>query len=262
MSKSTAKRVKKILRRNRYLINIIIILLGIVATILGFVIPNEVVEQILLSIGLSFVGTGIVTIITVLAMDTDDDSNDFVSEWGVEQIYSTRSEMNSHTAVVLPNMKKEYYTIAFGVKSLRDAYDKLFMEKVKHGLKIKFITMHPDSKFLVEREKIEQKQVGEIRKTIIDLISWIEKLKKIARNPNNVQIKFYDSIPLDFFCKIDDNIYIGPYLYGKESQQTISYRFSETGKGFTYYLDYFNNLWDNPMMKELETVKKEINYDN
>lgn len=124
--------------------------------------------------------------------------------------------MNSHTALVFPAMKKEYCQIAFGVKSLRDAYDGLFMDKVKRGLKVKFITVHPNSIFLEEREKIENKQAGEIRKTIIDLIQWIEKLKSNTKRPDNIQIKFYDSLPLDFYCKIDDNLYVGPYYTVKK----------------------------------------------
>ena len=102
--------------------------------------------------------------------------------------------MNSHTALVFPAMKKEYCQIAFGVKSLRDAYDGLFMDKVKRGLKVKFITVHPNSIFLEEREKIENKQAGEIRKTIIDLIQWIEKLKSNTKRPDNIQIKIFTTL--------------------------------------------------------------------
>ena len=262
MSKKTDK-FRKALNQNKYLINLIIILLGIILSILGIVIPNETAVQILLNIGLAFVSSGIISLLTILVIDSkDNDETKELAVWGLEQIYTTRSEMNSHTALVFPAMKKEYCQIAFGVKSLRDAYDGLFMDKVKRGLKVKFITVHPNSIFLEEREKIENKQAGEIRKTIIDLIQWIEKLKSNTKRPDNIQIKFYDSLPLDFYCKIDDNLYVGPYLYGKESQQTISYRFSPNGKGFKYYSNYFETLRNSPMTKELNEVKKEIGYNN
>lgn len=261
--KNNTDKLRKILNQNKYLINIIIILLGIVASILGVVIANVTVSQILLNIGLSFVSSGIISIITIAVIDSNEKEEDKeLTSWGLEQIYATRSEMNSHTATVFPTMKKEYCQIAFGVKSLRDAYDSLFMDKVKHGLKVKFITMHPNSEFLKERELVENKQKGEIRKTIIDLIKWIEKLQKNAKKASNIQIKFYDSLPLDFYCKIDDNLYVGPYLYGKESQQTISYRFSPNGKSFNYYVKYFDTLWNSSIMKDLAEVKKEINNEN
>ena len=197
MSKKTDK-FRKALNQNKYLINLIIILLGIILSILGIVIPNETAVQILLNIGLAFVSSGIISLLTILVIDSkDNDETKELAVWGLEQIYTTRSEMNSHTALVFPAMKKEYCQIAFGVKSLRDAYDGLFMDKVKRGLKVKFITVHPNSIFLEEREKIENKQAGEIRKTIIDLIQWIEKLKSNTKRPDNIQIKFYDSLPLD-----------------------------------------------------------------
>lgn len=158
MSKKTDK-FRKALNQNKYLINLIIILLGIILSILGIVIPNETAVQILLNIGLAFVSSGIISLLTILVIDSkDNDETKELAVWGLEQIYTTRSEMNSHTALVFPAMKKEYCQIAFGVKSLRDAYDGLFMDKVKRGLKVKFITVHPNSIFLEEREKIENKQ--------------------------------------------------------------------------------------------------------
>lgn len=53
MSKKTDK-FRKALNQNKYLINLIIILLGIILSILGIVIPNETAVQILLNIGLAF----------------------------------------------------------------------------------------------------------------------------------------------------------------------------------------------------------------
>ena len=49
MSKKTDK-FRKALNQNKYLINLIIILLGIILSILGIVIPNETAVQILLNI--------------------------------------------------------------------------------------------------------------------------------------------------------------------------------------------------------------------
>lgn len=250
-----------LLTRNKNLVNFIIILIGIILTIIGFILPiDSIPSSILVSIGLSFLSTGLVAMLMLMTIDSkdNDEREQMFLEWGIAEIYQTRSQMNSHTAKAYPNMKKEFQQIAFGVKSLRDAYDSLFIEKVKKGLKIRFITIHPDSKFLLEREKIENKQPGEIRKTIIDLMSWIEKLQKVAKKPENIQIKFYDSLPLDFYSKIDDNLYVGPYLYGKESQQTISYRFSPIGKGYKYYTEYFETIWNDSMLKDLKTVKEEL----
>ena len=50
---------------------------------------------------------------------------------------------------------------------------------------------------------------------------------------------------LDFYWRVDDVIYIGPYWYGVESQQTITYKYLAGGKGFTQYSEYFETLWNN-----------------
>ena len=258
MNKTSIQKLHILLKQNKYLINIIVVLIGIICTFLGVIIQETSTQQFFFNIGISFISTGIVTILTIFVISDDDEQDALYTKWGMIQIYRTRSEMNSHTATVFPIMKNEYCQIAFGVKSLRDAYDKLFEQKVKKGLKIRFITIHPNSIFLRERERVENKQSGEIRKTILDLISWIEKLQRLAKNPTDIQIKFYDSLPLDFYCKIDNNLYIGPYLYNKESQQTISYRFLPGGLGFEYYTDYFDDLWNSSIMKDLAQVRLDL----
>ena len=141
-----------LLARNKNLVNIVIILLGVLMTIVGFILPNDTIpSSVLVSIGLSFLSTGLVALLMLMTIDSKDadEREQMFLEWGIAEIYQTRSQMNSHTAKPYPCMKKEFQQIAFGVKSLRDAYDSLFVEKVKKGLKIRFITIHPDSPFLI-----------------------------------------------------------------------------------------------------------------
>ena len=50
---------------------------------------------------------------------------------------------------------------------------------------------------------------------------------------------------LDFYWRVDDEIYIGPYWYGIGSQQTITYKFIAGKQGFEVYAEYFERLWEN-----------------
>lgn len=74
----------------------------------------------------------------------------------------------------------------------------------------------------------------------------LEDLQTIAPKPENVQVKYYNSLPEDFYFRVDDHVFIGPYLYGISSQQTISYEFKGAAKGASYYKDYFEHLWNDP----------------
>ena len=49
---------------------------------------------------------------------------------------------------------------------------------------------------------------------------------------------------LDFYWRVDDEIYIGPYWYKFSSQNTITYKFVSGKQGFDMYADYFEQLWD------------------
>ena len=50
---------------------------------------------------------------------------------------------------------------------------------------------------------------------------------------------------LDFYWRMDDELYVGPYLLNIESQQTITYKHLKGDKGFKLYSDYFESLWNN-----------------
>jgi hypothetical protein len=73
---------------------------------------------------------------------------------------------------------------------------------------------------------------------------WINKLKEISPNKNNIQLKFYDKLPLQSYYRQDDYIYTGPYLYGKPSQQTISYEYRKNSLGYEYWDSYFRFIWE------------------
>ena len=63
---------------------------------------------------------------------------------------------------------------------------------------------------------------------------------------------------LDFYWRVDDDIYVGPYWLGYLSQQTISYKFTgKTDQGFTMYSNYFDKIWNNSeILTTLVTASK------
>jgi len=166
-----------------------------------------------------------------------------IEKWGLENIFETRQQMNYSTDKAFDTLEKHLDIIAWGLKSFRDAKDKFIKEKVKKGLKIRFITPHPDSLYVTQREIDEKEIPGQIKQTILNLQKWVEELQLIAPHPENIQIRFYKSLPEDFYFSVDDYVFIGPYLYGIASQQTISYEFKKPSKGASYYQEYFERLW-------------------
>jgi hypothetical protein len=224
--------------------------IGVICLLSAVFTGHEDGKNILLSVGCSLIASSVVSYLTSKYLVRMNRIKHIVEHWGLESIFETRQEMNRSTDIAFESLEKHLDIIAWGLKSFRDAKDKIVREKVKRGLKIRFVTLHPDSEYVKQREKDENEAPGQIRHTILNLQEWIEGLQKIAPKPENIQVKYYDSLPEDFYFRVDDHVFIGPYLYGISSQQTISYEFKSPAKGALYYRDYFERLWNNPTFCE------------
>ena len=63
---------------------------------------------------------------------------------------------------------------------------------------------------------------------------------------------------LDFYWRVDDKIFIGPYWHGYKSSDTITYEFSSKGMAFQQYSEYFERLWSNSEITRPLTDIEEI----
>ena len=197
-----------------------------------------------ISIGCSLIASGLVIVLTTLLVDRRMQSP--LDVWGIKNIYPSRSRMNEDCDVSLSKAKYKVDIVAFGLQSYRTEQDKLTRKLLRNGVNFRIITMHPDSPAVVQREKEEKGTSGQIRNTISQLIDWANKLNQEKEYKGKIEIKGYNCMTLDFYWRVDDDIYVGPYWYGRQSQQTISYRFSgKTTQGFNIYSDYFDELWNN-----------------
>jgi hypothetical protein len=175
--------------------------------------------------------------------------NELTEKWGIFSIYKARQNMNMDCDIDLVNAKKQFDIIAFGLKSFRDSQDKLIKQRVNEGLKMRILSMNPDGEFIrqrsieeAEREVIEA--TPDLRNTIMGLENWVKSVNKTIDNKkNHIELKYYNCMTLDFYYRLDDVLYIGPYWYKKTSQQTVSYKFVK-GEMFELYEDYFESLWN------------------
>jgi len=171
-------------------------------------------------------------------------THDIINYWGLKAIYQTRQQMNRSADIAFKALENQLDIIAWGLKSFRDAKGKAIEEKISNGLKMRVVAPDPNSEYVKQREIDEKEVEGQIKNTIVNLTQWIRELKQVSPDPSNVQIKFYNSLPEDFYFRNDETLFIGPYLWGISSQQTISYEFKGGSKGFSYYTDYFDKLWN------------------
>lgn len=237
---------------NAELVNSITFCIGFAVVLWGALSGyTTAIGTILISIGTSLIASSVVVFISTKYMFKQNKIKDIIEKWGMIGIYDTRAKMNDSANISLENNENNLDIIAFGLRNFRDAQTDIIKQKVSQGMQIRILTINPKSKFLEQREKDEKELPGQIANTIVQLDSWVEEIKQMQIRDKQVQIKFYDTLPLDFYFRLDNRLFIGPYLYGKTSQQTISYEYSYSSVGFEYYVNYFENLWND------ETFAKE-----
>jgi hypothetical protein len=151
-------------------------------------------------------------------------------------------------------MKTSIESYSLGSRDELNYQGEIIREQINHDLTIRILTPFPDSEFVMQREKDENCVKGEIRKSIKDLIIWAKDTNYLYPKQNNpIQIKYYKTLPLESYMRIDNRIFVGPFMVNKISQLTIAYEFKGNSKGFEYYNSYFDELWNHT-----ELVKKAL----
>lgn len=221
---------------------LIIIIVGIISVLFDiFVLKTS--QCIWISVGCSLLASGIVILAQELLLEGK--KVDPLEEWGLEKIYETRAEKSKESDPELDKAKEQLDVIAFGLKSFRSKHTKRVEKILKRGVNVRILTMNPneDNLFLKQREHEEEETEGQIRNSIVQLVKWADNLN--SRNyAGKIEIKGYKCMTLDFYWRVDNDIYVGPYWYHVGSQQTITYKFHKGGKGFDTYSDYFEELWN------------------
>lgn len=234
---------------------IIILLLGIIFVLiaLAFFKPtsspfnNELYFTILISIGCSVLATAIASLFLRLPWIR----NKFkrlkqLRTMGINNIYATRAAMNVESNEKIEDAKTEIDICALGLTGFRDQHEDLIRKKLKQGVKIRILAPSPTSPFLSQIDNEEQEKVGKTKDNIERLIKWVSQIKETIPESNKdlLQVKVHSLLPPSSYMRVDNSMFTGPNMYGKRSQQTISFSFVE-GEALNIYKKLFNTLWEN-----------------
>jgi len=224
---------------------VISLLLGIALSGLPFtpLLDNKPdLKSFLLGVGCSLIASSLVVLLASKSTFRRNKTEDLTEQWGLYDIYESRQYMNNDSNVELKFMSDNLDIMAWGLSAFRDQHEALIQEKVKKGLRMRILAPHPDSGHVKQRAIEEGSAPEQIKLQIEALAKWIAELKKNAKYPGDVDIRFYESLPQSHYMRVDNNIYIGPYFYKKKSQQTVSMSFKD-GDMLKLYTTYFDALW-------------------
>jgi len=232
----------------------IIIVVGIVSCVVTAFLEG-VADTVLISIGCSLIASGVVIIMHDFFVEKKTIS--MLDEWKIERIYATRAEKSAESDPELIKAKYQLDVVAFGLSSFRGKHTSKVEALLRKGINVRILTMNPDSEHAIERDKEEKKSPGATAHSIRDLVAWANKLN-LKGYSGKVIVKGYNTMTLDFYWRVDNTVYAGPYWYGVSSQQTITFRFCDGGKGFTQYTQYFEELWNAEGLAATLTEVKEF----
>lgn len=80
------------------------------------------------------------------------------------------------------------------------------------------------------------------------LIEYVDEINKIVAAKGegaNIQLKYYKSTPTTMIFRIDDVMFVGPYLHKRVSRNTCTFKL-ERGELYSQYEDHFEKLWNDP----------------
>lgn len=255
---SIMKEIDSNMSKTEKLINILVIFIGVAMVAVGVALmfsEHEILATVFISVGSSLLASSVIMYLTSVYLNKHTTGQRLSEYWGLEEIYLQRSEITLDRECILSSAKKSLDMCAFGSHSMRNSpnIDKIVKDRVRLGLKIRMLVINPNSEYLKQRESEEGVAEGSIRKHIISLLSWVVKLKRIAPVTSHVSIKLYDALPLDYYQRVDDYLFIGPYQFKKPSRNTITLKYKAHTKGFEYYATCFDDLWDDPNFAELQS---------
>lgn len=242
--------IKKIQNKGLgYLTNVVIFLLGIIIVLLGIFLKGDKVDDvystILLSVGTSIIATSIVTYINSRYIIHNNMLKAIIEEWKLEGVYESKAVMNKKSNECLDACKEYVDIIAIGMENFLANKGKALEGLLKNGVRIRVITCDPSSESL-ERREIDElgRCTGKMQLDIENLQNWI---KRQENERYDIHVKYYVSYPAFSYLRIDKNVFWSDNLCKMPSQQSMAFEFIKGGKGFDYYSEYFEKLWESDL---------------
>lgn len=194
-----------------------------------------------------------------------------IIKWGLECITEGRRTFAGDKEKFFINAQQQVDVIAFGLRNARELNTPAEVAKsLNNGnYRIRLICPDPDGYAAKHQDLFETppesrasfEESSETATSIKKLIEWVSQIKtKLnADKKSSIEIKMYSDLPLFFYMRIDSDLFVGPYILGNSSKNSITFHFKKGGKGFDYFEEYFKTTWDTLEMDSSNSNSSNIN---
>lgn len=224
-----------------YLIsNALIFAIGMIGVVIG--------TPIAVAIGTSLVATGVAgAALFVYVLLTEDLTHryEMISEFGVRDFFKARSvSIRDVYESRLETASDHIDLLGFGQKSFREDFGREFERWVSRGVSVRILLLDPEfptheSAIADLRDGEENHAKGDIRR---DVESFLVETRDLRTKNDNFNVRLYRCLPVLNILRIDEELFWGPYLYGKPSRSAPTVL---VGRGalFDVMLGHFDAIW-------------------
>lgn len=170
---------------------------------------------------------------------------------GMTTVFATRSvAIRSEYEPRFSTARDQIAILGFGLRALREDFGGQFAGWARHA-RVRILLLDPDApmggeSFADLRDLEEHNPVGSIR---ADVKSFLDATKALRTDfPNSFQIRLYRCIPSINVCIIDDEVFWGPYVHGRQSRNTVTFLCRAGGTMAVMLTEHFEAIWGDPVM--------------
>jgi hypothetical protein len=221
------------------LVNLLVVLSGVVLTQISMLEIKDV--------GVSLIASGLVTLFYfAYPKTTVEEEYHKLTKNKLTATYVTRDLKEEYSAL-LNSASKKIDVLGLGLNKFREDNGEIVKQKCLQGVQVRFLVIDPESDSFKMRNLEEGDKMGEtIRAPQEKLLEYVADTNQAVATKaagKKIQIKYYKSSPTTMIFRIDDVMFVGPYLHKRVSRNTCTFKL-EKGELFSQYEDHFEKLWN------------------
>lgn len=233
--------IKKSIEKKVYMLcNIVVLLIGYLLIKEGLTPPESSLNPVYISIGTSLIAASIVAILDLYKNLTQENIfgkiKSVISESGIDYAFNKRN-LDKYDSLVA-SAETSIDVTGYSLMAFYDSFADVILLKANKNksLKVRLLLVDPTSLFSTHRAEIEGHDHAVF-------VSQLKRIRTKFTGVNNIELRLINSPLTTMIFRIDNHMFVGPYLFKRPSKSTITLEIRRDGWLFPVYENEFDQLW-------------------
>lgn len=201
---------------------IAIFIAGIFFVTIALFFSNNILIAIFISIGTSLIASSLFSLTSFYHKSkTSQICDHLYKEWGIIHAYEKRSEITTSCISLLKSSPSKIDVSAIRLRAFIDTHKETLTSLLKTGkTHIRLLLPNPKSPYATAFQTLLKDNV--LTKESLDSVKdWINNIPLDIRQ-RSLEIRYTDSVMTSMYQRIDNTIFMGPYINQTKSQDTFT----------------------------------------